>query len=96
VGKLKYIKNLAFYSVIDGQDILDVAIWESKEHICEFQNGVNEPEIGNCDTSHIYYGTSNENDPKFCARHFYKNVSGDGITNYKLIDAQEARSKGLV
>jgi hypothetical protein len=94
---MKYIENLPFYSFIEGQEVLDCAIWESKENICELQLTSIETDTGSCDNSGILYGTSNEDDPKFCARHFYQVVvGGDGVTKPKLIDIPDAKIRGLV
>lgn len=84
---MKFIKHLPYNSTIDG-DKLDCALWESEKNICEF-NHEHQPDPsdtnGECDTSGHYYGTSDEREPKFCARHFYQIVvSGDGMSNYGL------------
>ena len=43
--------------------------------------------MGACDTTGISYGTTEETDPKVCARHFYQEVvHGDGRTNSMLRD----------
>jgi hypothetical protein len=78
VRKTKFIKILLYNSILD-DSITDCALWQSEENICDLKkNGV-------CDDSGYYYGTSDDREPKFCARHFYQDVvSGDGKTNYKL------------
>lgn len=78
---MKLIKMLPFDSVMD-QDTTDCALWTDNENLCEYQTDL---KAGICDTSGMFYGTSDEREPKFCARHFYQLVvSGDGITNYGL------------
>ncbi len=73
-------------------ELSDCAIWSSATHLCAFQDKVNDPTIGNCDQSHIYYGTSDSQDPKFCARHFYLLIaSGDGETTYRLVNDNGGR-----
>jgi hypothetical protein len=79
---MKYIKALPYNSVLD-EDELTCGLWKSKENVCEYQHMYDD--AGLCDTSGYYYGTADEYEPKFCARHFYQNVvSGDGKDNYKL------------
>ena len=81
---MKFLKLLPFESKLNS-DKLDVGLWQRENSdldICEFWN---DKEVGVCDTSGLYYGTSDENEPKFCARHFYLLVvNGNGDTNYKL------------
>lgn len=77
---MKFIKTLPFESVI-GDTVAPVGLFESEENICELIHH------SGCDTSGRYYGTEDEREPKFCARHYYQEiVSGDGQSNYKLID----------
>jgi hypothetical protein len=83
---MKFIQQLPFYSFMDG-DVLEVGLWESSENICEHQN----LEENTC-LAGAYYGTTDEMEPKFCARHFFQDVvSGDGKSNYKLISTEEAQ-----
>lgn len=80
---MKFIKLLPFDSILD-DDKLDCGLWQSKKNICEFQSDL---KVQKCDTSGFYYGTTDELEPKFCARHFYQLVvSGDGKSNYTLKD----------
>jgi len=84
---MKLIKLLPFKSVLDDQE-LPVALWKSKENLCEYhdpQAVTQFDSVGECDNSGYYYGTADELEPKFCARHFYQLVvNGDGKSNYKL------------
>jgi hypothetical protein len=75
---------MPFYSELDDSQT-DCGLWESETNVCEFQG--ERGTVGACDTSGLYYGTTDSREPKFCARHFYQLVvSGDGTTNYRLID----------
>lgn len=83
---MQFIKALPVYSLLD-DNVMDVGLWESAKNICEFATDPNEFCVeGN------YYGTTDEYEPKFCAKHFFGEVvSGDGKTNYKLITEKEAQ-----
>ena len=83
---MKFLKLLPFESAL-GEDRLPCALWQKKKgdpDLCEYSND----QTGErCDTSGLYYGTDDEGEPKFCARHFYQRVvSGDGKSNYKLVE----------
>lgn len=70
---MKYITKLPFESIAQDDDYgLDCIVYKSAKNVCEFQN--DQFKMGLCDTSGHYYGTSDEREPKFCARHFYQNV----------------------
>lgn len=74
---MKFIKKLPFESAYEKDDPIDCIVFESKENICEFNDPLNVTQfdsLGDCDNSGYYYGTSDEREPKFCARHFYQNV----------------------
>lgn len=90
VNNMKFIKLLPFDSILD-DDPIDCALWQSEDNLCEFQMHnpalAGQARVGNCDNSGFYYGTSDEDEPKFCAKHFYQQVvNGDGKSNYKLED----------
>lgn len=79
---------LPYDSELDG-DLTDCALWKAEnpdDHItCEYNSDRDIPNVGLCDNSGYFYGTSDSREPKFCARHFYQHVvSGDGKSNYKL------------
>ena len=80
---MRYIKPLPFRSQYETDDPLDCALWQSDTTICEF-NAAGE----HCDPSGLYYGTTDEREPKFCARHFYLQVIAEAGTH--LIDDQAA------
>jgi len=78
---MEFVTNMPFDSVL-GDDTLSVALWKSDKNVCEYSK-----DSTNCDTSGLYYGTDDVDEPKFCARHFYMNiVSGNGKSNYALKD----------
>ncbi len=71
---MRYVKQMPLQSELDDQR-LECGIWQSDANVCELQSDV----AGACDTSGLYYGTNDERETKFCARHFYRVVvSGDG------------------
>lgn len=80
---MKLVKEMPFYSVLDDNEF-DCVLWQSQKQICEANDGSH----GACDTSGFYYGTSDSREPKFCARHFYDVVSGDGNGDYGLKDKE--------
>lgn len=85
VEDMRLLQILPYNSVINGDDESDVALWHSNTNICERQPTTLDDSTGLCDTSGLYYGTSDSREPKFCARHFYQEiVMGDGVTNYRL------------
>jgi hypothetical protein len=81
---MKYTKEAPFSTVLDG-DVIPTHLYRREEgelNPCDCQN-----DKESCDNSGIYYGTDDEREPKFCARHFFQVVaSGNGKTNYKLIE----------
>ena len=80
MNNLKFVKQMPFNSLHDNIK-LEVGLWKAQQNQCELA------ERSNCDDSGLYYGTLDQMEPKFCARHFYQDVaSGDGIDMYKLID----------
>lgn len=91
VHNMKFIKALPFYSKL-GEDYLDCGLWESDTNLCELI------EEGNCTkNSTEYFGTTDSLEPKFCFKHFRLTVvSGDGITNYKLVSAKEVEQELLL
>ena len=81
---MKFIKLMPFESEMDG-DKTPCGLWSGEDNLCDYNDKARS--AGNCDDSGFYYGTDNELEPKFCARHFYQFVvSGDGKTNYQLVD----------
>jgi hypothetical protein len=89
-GKMRYLKTLPFCSKLD-DTVHEIAIYEVElkdgENPCEFPGR----DRGRCDTSGLVYGTEDPREPKFCARHFYRQVvSGDGSTNATLVDGNVA------
>ena len=82
VEDMRLLQILPYNTVINGDDELDVALWHSNRNICEMNTSQHTD--GLCDTSGLYYGTSDSREPKFCARHFYQSNMGDGVTNYRL------------
>ena len=65
--------NLVAYPTTEKNDKdrseLDSALWYSSTNVCEF----NEPL--NCITEHgLYFGTSDEREPKFCPFHYFQNT----------------------
>lgn len=86
---MKFIKLMPFHSELDWNKF-DTAVYQSSKNVCEFQSS--QDQDGKCDPSGHYYGTSDEREPKFCARHFYRLVvNGDGVTNHKLVDNKEEK-----
>lgn len=89
---MKYITKLPFESFGQDDDFgLDCVVYKSPKPVCEFTT---EPEkMGLCDDSGHYYGTSDEREPKFCARHFYQNVVGSKKQKYdggsRLVDLKK-------
>jgi len=81
IEPMKFIKLMPFEAELDG-DKLPCGLWQSgDQNSCEFFN----QKAGACDNSGYFYGTDNDLEPKFCARHFYQlAVSGDGKGNYQL------------
>jgi hypothetical protein len=60
---------------------LEVGLWRADQNQCELAGKTN------CDDSGLYYGTLDQIEPKFCARHFYQEViSCEGTGVYKLVD----------
>jgi hypothetical protein len=84
VDDMRLLQILPYSSIINGDEELDCALWHSSTNICERQPTTVDDSTGLCDTSGLYYGTSDSREPKFCARHFYQSVMGDGVTNYRL------------
>jgi len=70
------------FGIVVGEDESDVALWWASKNICERQTSSDID--GLCDTAGIYYGTSDSQEKKLCARHFYQGVKGGGIPNYRL------------
>jgi len=84
VEPMKFIKLMPFEAELDG-DKLPCGLWQNDNpNTCEF---FTDPpsEAGACYNTGFFYGTDNELEPKFCARHFYQIVvSGDSKGNYQL------------
>ena len=81
---MRFIKTLPFKTEYMG-DQLEIGLWQSKKNVCEYydpQNVTQFDSAGECDNSEVYYGTTDEREPQFCARHFYLKVV-QGIYNLK-------------
>jgi hypothetical protein len=82
---MKYVRLLPFWSELDGEKF-ECVLWQADENICD----VRELADSYCDTSGSFYGTGDEREPKFCARHFYQGiVDGDGFMNYRLVERHD-------
>ena len=85
---MKFKKEMPFKSVLENNDKLEVGLWQSDKNVCEYSSEyMADPTDteGVCDDSSYYYGTTDEREPMFCARHFYQIVVyGFGKTEYTL------------
>lgn len=64
---MKHIKTLPFYTIVNGEDIFDCALWSSDKNICDLVDRV--PCKGN-----MFFGTTDKREPKFCSFHFFTEV----------------------
>ena len=70
---MKFIKQMPFTTKYEGEE-LEIGLFEDKHfNSCEY---VGDKKAGRCDNSGMYYGTTDEREPVFCARHFYQLVTG--------------------
>lgn len=79
---MKLIKSLPWTVALTNSDgtknqdsELDAAVFTADENICEMKQS------GCCDTCGMYYGSSNEADPKFCAKHYYHANAEEGSSH---------------
>lgn len=90
LGDPTFVALLPWVSTIEGEEhdptaaVLDQAAWRCSRNVCDCAGD------GWCDGTGFYYGTSDEGEPKFCARHFFSGIG------YALIDLAPAEHKAAV
>lgn len=97
---MKFLQVLPFISEMDGgENNTDVAVYSSdKPEYCEFyyqgEPEKKSPNHTDCGSDSLFWGTSDEREPKFCTKHFFNNVViGDGKSNYKLVYVGQPQKK---
>jgi hypothetical protein len=81
---MKYIAPMPWHLKL-GDNELDCAMFSVNKggYKCEFADD------GECSSLPYSLGTSDTQEPKFCFVHYFRDIDGDGETNYKLISKCE-------